>query len=108
MRILVVEDDLVLSDGLSRSPRHAGYAVDTAQDGKARRRLAVGSRFDLVVLDLGLPRTGRPGGAAADAPAPVGAPVLILTARDAVEDRVAGARPVAPTTTWSNPSTWRS
>lgn len=90
MRILVVEDDPVLRDGLGRSLRNAGYAVDTAQDGKLADDLLSVHAFDLVVLDLGLPgldglevlrRLRRRASAA---------PVLILTARDAVEDRVAG------------------
>jgi two-component system, OmpR family, response regulator len=90
MRILVVEDDPVLRDGLSRSLRNAGYAVDTAQDGKLADDLLSVHAFDLVVLDLGLPgldglevlrRMRRRASSA---------PVLILTARDAVEDRVAG------------------
>ena len=90
MRILVVEDDPVLRDGLSRSLRNAGYAVDIAQDGKLADDLLSVHAFDLVVLDLGLPgldglevlrRLRRRASSA---------PVLILTARDAVEDRVAG------------------
>jgi len=90
MRILVVEDDAVLCDGLSRSLRRAGYVVDTAPDGKLADDLLSVHAFDLVVLDLGLPglhglevlrRLRR---------RPSSAPVLILTARDEVEDRVAG------------------
>jgi two-component system OmpR family response regulator len=90
MHILVVEDDSVLRDGLSRSLRNAGYAVDTAQDGKLADDLLSVHAFDLVVLDLGLPgldglevlrRLRRRASSV---------PVLILTARDAVEDRVAG------------------
>ena len=90
MRILVVEDDPVLRDGLSRSLRNAGYAVDIAEDGKLADDLLSVHAFDLVMLDLGLPgldglevlrRLRRRASSA---------PVLILTARDAVEDRIAG------------------
>jgi two-component system, OmpR family, response regulator len=90
MRILVVEDDPILRDGLSRSLRNTGYAVETAQDGKLADDLLSTHAFDLVVLDLGLPeldglevlrRMRRRASAV---------PVLILTARDAIEDRVAG------------------
>lgn len=90
MRILVAEDDPVLRDGLSRSLRHAGYAVDIAQDGKVADDMLSVHAFDCVVLDLGLPdidglevlrRLRRRASSV---------PVLILTARDALEDRVAG------------------
>jgi two-component system OmpR family response regulator len=90
MRILVVEDDPVLSDGLSRSLRHAGYAVDTAQDGKLADDLLSVHAFDLVVLDLGLPGLDGLEVLRRMRRRPSAAPVLILTARDAVEDRVAG------------------
>ena len=90
MRILVVEDDPVLRDGLSRSLRNAGYVVDLADDGKLADELLSVHAFDLVVLDLGLPgldgievlrRLRRRASTI---------PVLILTARDGVDDRVAG------------------
>jgi two-component system OmpR family response regulator len=90
MRILVVEDDPVLGDGLSRSLRHAGYAVDTAQDGKLADDLLSVHAFDLVVLDLGLPGLDGLEVLRRLRRRPSSAPVLILTARDAVEDRVAG------------------
>ncbi|HTT39993.1 MAG TPA: response regulator transcription factor [Burkholderiales bacterium] len=90
MRVLVVEDDPVLRDGLRRSLRNAGYVVDTAEDGKLADQLLSVHSFDLVVLDLGLPgldglevlRRLRRRAATV--------PVLILTARDSIEDRVAG------------------
>ncbi len=90
MRILIAEDDQVLADGLLRSLRASGYAVDRVSTGtEADAALAVGE-FDLVILDLGLPRMhgfevlrklrGRG----------VSVPVLILTAADSVEQRVKG------------------
>jgi two-component system OmpR family response regulator len=88
MRILLVEDDPVLGDGLSRSLRYAGYAVEIAQDGKLADDLLSVHSFDLVVLDLGLP--GLDGLEVLRRLRPSSAPVLILTARDEVEDRVAG------------------
>ncbi|HYL18789.1 MAG TPA: response regulator transcription factor [Burkholderiales bacterium] len=90
MRILVVEDDPVLSDGLSRSLRHAGYAVDTAQDGKLADDLLSVHSFDLVVLDLGLPGLDGLEVLRRLRRRPSSTPVLILTARDEVEDRVGG------------------
>ena len=90
MRILVVEDDPLLADGLQAGLRQAGFDVDLALDGVAAN-LALGTHdYAVVVLDLGLPRLGgldvlkklRAGGSAV--------PVLILTARDRVEDRIRG------------------
>jgi two-component system OmpR family response regulator/two-component system response regulator QseB len=90
MRILVVEDDPLLADGLQAGLRQAGFDVDLAQDGVAAD-LALGThQHAAVVLDLGLPRLGglevlkrlRAGNS--------GVPVLILTARDRVEDRIKG------------------
>lgn len=90
MRILVVEDDPLLADGLQAGLRQAGFDVDLALDGVAAN-LALGTHdYAAVVLDLGLPRLGgldvlkklRAGGSAV--------PVLILTARDRVEDRIKG------------------
>lgn len=91
MRILLVEDDEVLRDGLMRSLRLSGFAVDTVDNGgDADLALATHKEYDLLILDLGLPkmdgfdvlrrlRRHNPR-----------LPVLILTARDAVADRVSG------------------
>ena len=90
MRILIAEDDVALADGLLRSLRKLGYAVDQVGTGsEADAALALHS-FDLVILDLGLPklhglevlRKLRARGSAV--------PVLILTAADSVEQRVKG------------------
>jgi two-component system OmpR family response regulator len=93
MRLLIVEDDSLLSDGLSRSLRQAGFAVDIANDGAAADHLLLTQQYDLIILDLGLPKLDglevlrklRRRDAAART-----APVLILTARDSPEDRVRG------------------
>ena len=90
MRILVVEDDPLLADGLQAGLRQAGFDVDHAPDGVAAD-LALGAHaYAAVVLDLGLPRLGgldvlKRLRVRADA-----VPVLILTARDRVEDRITG------------------
>jgi DNA-binding response OmpR family regulator len=56
MRILIVEDDPVLSDGLTRSLRHADYAVDCLNEGGEADHVLTSQKYDLVILDLGLPK----------------------------------------------------
>ncbi|HEY3178224.1 MAG TPA: response regulator transcription factor [Casimicrobiaceae bacterium] len=90
MRLLVIEDDFALSEVLVYSLRQVGYAVDCIDDGLAADALLRHERFDLIVLDLGLPKLDgldllrrlRADGSAT--------PVLILSARDADEERVQG------------------
>ena len=90
MRILIVEDDPVLADGLTRSLREADYAVDCANDGAEADHVLAAQAFDMVILDLGLPkldgfevlrRLRRRGSRV---------PVMVLTARDALDERVKG------------------
>ncbi len=90
MRILLAEDDPQLGDGLMVGLRQAGHAVDWVKDGQAADLALQSEPFDLLVLDLGLPRLEglevlrrlRARGQAL--------PVLILTARDATGDKIAG------------------
>ena len=90
MRLLIAEDDATIADALMRSLRLAGYAVDSVKDGEEADSALVAGQFDLLILDLGLPKlTGlevlrrlRVRGSKL--------PVLILTARDDVSDRVRG------------------
>jgi len=88
--ILVVEDDAVLRDGLSRSLRNAGYAVEAADDGRLADQLLSVHSFDLVVLDLGLPGIDGMEVLRRLRRRACNVPVLILTARDSVADRVTG------------------
>jgi two-component system OmpR family response regulator len=94
MRILIAEDDQVLADGLLRSLRASGAAVDHVASGsEADAALMTNNEFDVVILDLGLPkmhglevlRKLRARGSTM--------PVLILTAADAIEERVKGLGP---------------
>ncbi|MFA7095966.1 MAG: response regulator transcription factor [Gammaproteobacteria bacterium] len=89
MRILIVEDDEVLRDGLSRSMK-ASYAVDCATNGKEAVQMACDGCYDLVILDLGLPQMDGLAVLKQLRSRNLNMPVIILTARDGVEDRVKG------------------
>jgi two-component system response regulator QseB len=90
MRVLLVEDDVMIAQGLQTALRQSGFAVDWMRDGKSAAGALQGSTFDVVLLDLGLPhrdgidvlRELRKRGDAT--------PVIILTARDEVQHRIAG------------------
>lgn len=90
MRVLVVEDDRMIAKGLHTALRQDGYAVDGVGDGRSAAEALRTQRFDLVLLDLGLPerdglevlREMRRRGDAT--------PVIIVTARDDIQNRIAG------------------
>lgn len=90
MRILVAEDDAKLADMLARSLREEGYAVDTAADGEHALVQAAVNAYDAIVLDVGLPRRDGLEVSRALRARGLRTPLLMLTARDSVEDRVAG------------------
>jgi two-component system copper resistance phosphate regulon response regulator CusR len=90
MRLLLIEDEVDIQKFLRYSLEEAGYEVETAADGKTAERLAAEGVFDILIVDLGLPdqdgislilRLRQMG---------VRAPVLILSARRSVDDRVLG------------------
>ncbi|MEY3861667.1 MAG: hypothetical protein RIR60_33 [Pseudomonadota bacterium] len=90
MRLLLIEDDLILQDGLKRSFSNAGYAVDVMSDGESANQLLVYQEYDIIILDLGLPKLGgfellkelRARGSKT--------PVLVLTALEDTMNRVKG------------------
>jgi two-component system, OmpR family, copper resistance phosphate regulon response regulator CusR len=90
MRLLVVEDEPKLAQYLHKGLSENGYVVDVAADGIEGRRLATGGDYDLLLLDLMLPGVDGFGVLAALRGAGRRTPVLMLTARDKVEDRVHG------------------
>jgi len=90
MRILVVEDEKRIADFLSRGLESAGYAVDHAPDGQTALDLVHNTEYDLLVLDLGLPDIDGLEVLQKVRNRKTSPPVLILSARDAVEDRVRG------------------
>lgn len=90
MRILIAEDDAVLADGLSRSLRSAGYAVDVVVDGRAADSALAAQNFDVLILDIGLPALSGLEVLRRLRARNSKVPVLILTAADSVEKRVMG------------------
>jgi DNA-binding response OmpR family regulator len=90
MRVLLIEDDVMIAQGLQTALRQSGFAVDWMRDGKSAAAALQATAFDVALLDLGLPdRDGidvlrelrRRGDAT---------PVIILTARDEIQQRIAG------------------
>ena len=90
MRILVVEDEKRIADFLGRGLESAGYAVDLAPDGRSALDLVHTTEYDLIVLDLGLPDIDGMEVLQKIRNRKASPPVLILSARGAVDDRVKG------------------
>ncbi len=90
MRVLLVEDDRMIGEAIAQALRDASYAVDWVRDGQAAQDTVASQGYDVVLLDLGLPK--KDGVAvlrsirANDNPVPV----QVITARDAPEDRIQG------------------
>jgi two-component system OmpR family response regulator/two-component system response regulator QseB len=90
MRILLAEDDPLLGDGLRAGLRQLGFLVDWVRDGEAAVRELCAQPYAAAVLDLGLPLKDGLVALAEVRRAGVKVPVLVLTARDAVPDRIRG------------------
>ena len=90
MRVLVVEDEARIADFVSRGLTEQGYAVDVATDGEESLQWSDVASFDLVVLDVMLPRLSGMDVCQTLRDRGFQAPILMLTARDGVEDRVRG------------------
>ena len=90
MRILLVEDDLMIGEPLLDILRAEGYAVDWVRDGELADAALQGQSYDLALLDLGLPKRDGMAVLRALRSRKQRLPVLIATARDAVEQRIAG------------------
>jgi two-component system OmpR family response regulator len=90
LRILLVEDNETLADGLSSILRGSGYAVDVVRDGASADAVTATESFDLVILDLNLPEMGGLQVLRAMRARQDKAAVLILTARGTTEERVKG------------------
>ena len=90
MRILLVEDDVLIGDGVSAGLKLCGHAVDWVREGESALRALFDHDYDACILDLGLP--GRDGLSVLQSVRERGlrVPMLILTARDSREDKIAG------------------
>lgn len=90
MRILLVEDDSMIGESVSEGLRSEGYAVDWVRDGQQAEVSIAATPYSLVVLDLGLPRRDGIDVLRGLRERHVDVPVLVMTARDTVRDRIKG------------------
>ncbi|HQX81026.1 MAG TPA: response regulator [Vicinamibacterales bacterium] len=90
MRVLIVEDDPLLGDALAAGLKQRGFEADWVQDGRDAQTAIRAETFAAVVLDLGLPGLGGLELLRGERARGNKVPVLILTARDAIQDRIAG------------------
>jgi len=90
MRLLLVEDEPEIQDFLKQPLANAGYEVDTAKDGRTAIRLASGKKYDVLIVDLGLPDQDGIDLILQLRHSGISSPVLILSARRSFDDRVKG------------------
>lgn len=90
MRVLLIEDDELLGDGIQAGLLLADYAVDWVRDGETARLALLDHAYDLCVLDLGLPKKGGLAVLTELRARGGNTPVLVLTARDTAADKIAG------------------
>src|SRR5438067_11916271 len=90
MRILVIEDNHRLSSALASNLAHEGYSVDSAYDGQEGQDLAELTAYDLIILDILLPEKDGLEVCRDLRRRRIQTPILLLTARDSVDDRVQG------------------
>jgi DNA-binding response OmpR family regulator len=92
MRVLLVEDDERIVDFVQRGLKAEGYAVEVARNGLDAIALGTGGKFQVIILDLGLPDINGREVCERLRGAGVGTPILMLTAMDTVQDKVSGLR----------------
>lgn len=90
MRVLLVEDDELLGDGVRNGLIQYGYTVDWVKDGQSALQAILSEPFDIVVLDIGLPRRSGLEVLKSMRSKNIRCPVVVLTARDSVEDQIIG------------------
>lgn len=90
MKLLLVEDDAILGDGLKRSLQQSGYAVDSTANGIEANTILAAQDYDLLILDLGLQARDGLEVLSKFRSHNQSTPVLVITARDSISDRVSG------------------
>ncbi|MGP1606112.1 MAG: response regulator [Moraxella sp.] len=90
MRVLLAEDDMMIGDVFSEALMDEGYIVDWVKDGAQALLALKTEQYDIILLDLGLPKVDGMEVLKTLRAAKIDAPVLILTARDALDDRIQG------------------
>lgn len=90
MRILVVEDETKIAKFIKRGLKEEGYAVDVAEDGMQGQFMATTNDYDLIILDLMLPKLDGLSVCRQLRKEKINVPILILSAKDAVKDKVSG------------------
>lgn len=90
MRILVVEDDLLIQRAIVENLEHASYAVDAVDNGEDALEMAFDAHYDCILLDLGLPKLDGVSVLTTWRKRKLSCPIIILTARDGIDDRVLG------------------
>ncbi|MCX5656645.1 MAG: response regulator transcription factor [Candidatus Omnitrophica bacterium] len=90
MRILIVEDEQKIANFLKRGLKEEGYAIDVASDGEEGHFLATTEEYDLIILDLMIPKIDGIGLCKKLREDKITAPIIILTVKDAVRDKVIG------------------
>lgn len=90
MHVLVVEDDARLAEALARILEDNGYTTDVVHDGEAGVRYGETGTYDVIILDVMLPKADGFTVAQRLRRAHVGTPILLLTARDAISDKICG------------------
>lgn len=90
MRLLLVEDDTMIGESVRKGLRQDGFTVDWVQDGRAAEIAIDSGNYDMLLLDIGLPKKCGFDVLKSLRQRRIAVPVLLLTARDAISDRVAG------------------
>lgn len=90
MRLLLVEDDTMIGESVRKGLRQDGFTIDWVQDGNAAETAIDGGNYDMVLLDIGLPKKSGLDVLKSLRQRRISLPVMLLTARDAIGDRVAG------------------